>query len=343
MNSPERIIQEGVSLKSFNTFGIDVKADFLSEIRSAVQLRHLLQEEQWKTKELLILGGGSNVLFTGDVHALVLLNRIDGIEKLREDDHHVWVKAGAGVVWHELVMWCVERGWGGVENLSLIPGSVGAGPMQNIGAYGVELKDVFYELEAMKLDDLSVHTFSNADCRFGYRESVFKRELRNKFFILSVTFKLSKTAEIRTSYGAITAELQRMGVEQPGIREVSNAVISIRRSKLPDPAKLGNAGSFFKNPEIEEKLFDRLKQQHPNVVGYPTTPGRVKLAAGWLIEQCGWKGKVVGHTGSHKDQALVLVNYGGATGNEIWQLAIDIKNSVKEKFGVDIEPEVNVY
>lgn len=343
MNDTLPLVQQHVSLKPYNTFGLEVKADYLAEIHGLAAVRNLLSETVWKEQPQLILGGGSNVLFTGDVHALVLLNRIGGIEKLREDDQYVWVKAGAGVVWHELVMWCIERGWGGVENLSLIPGSVGAGPMQNIGAYGVELKDVFYELEAMKLDDLSVQTFSNADCRFGYRESVFKRELRNKFFILSVTFKLSKSAEIKTSYGAISAELQRMGVQHPGIRDVSNAVIHIRSSKLPDPAKLGNAGSFFKNPETDEKQFDLLKRQYPNVVGYPTTPGRVKLAAGWLIEQCGWKGKVVGHTGSHKDQALVLVNYGGATGNEIWQLAIDIKNSVKEKFGVDIEPEVNVY
>jgi UDP-N-acetylmuramate dehydrogenase len=240
-------------------------------------------------------------------------------------------------------MWCIERGWGGIENLSLIPGSVGAGPMQNIGAYGVELKDVFYELEAMKLDDLTVHTFSNAACRFGYRESVFKRELRNKFFIISVTFKLSKSAQLNTSYGAISTELQRMGVQEPGIRDVSNAVINIRRSKLPDPTLLGNAGSFFKNPEVDEQVFSALKAAYPNVVGYPTSPGRVKLAAGWLIEQCGWKGRVVGHTGSHKDQALVLVNYGGATGKEIWQLALDIKASVLEKFGVNIEPEVNVY
>lgn len=343
MNDVFPPVKEQVSLKSYNTFGLDVKADFLVEINAPAAVRNLLAESKWKNRELLILGGGSNVLFTGDVHRLVILNRIEGMEKLREDDHHVWVKAGAGVVWHELVMWCVERGWGGVENLSLIPGSVGAGPMQNIGAYGVELKDVFYELEAMKLDDLSVHTFSNTECRFGYRESVFKRELRNQFFIISVTFRLQKFAQLNTSYGAISTELQRMGVSQPGIRDVSNAVINIRRSKLPDPVVLGNAGSFFKNPEIDQEQFDKLKEVFPNVVGYPTSPGRMKLAAGWLIEQCGWKGKVVGHTGSHKDQALVLVNYGGASGNEIWKLAIDIKTSVREKFGVEIEPEVNVY
>jgi UDP-N-acetylmuramate dehydrogenase len=336
-------VRQHISLKPFNTFGLDVKAENFTEVASVEEIQTFLNEPLWREQELLILGGGSNVLFTKDVQGVVMLNRIGGIGIVREDEAAVWVKAGAGVVWHELVMWCIERGWGGIENLSLIPGSVGAGPMQNIGAYGVELKDVFYELEAMKLDDLTVHTFSNAACRFGYRESVFKRELRNKFFIISVTFKLSKSAQLNTSYGAISAELQRMGVQEPGIRDVSNAVINIRRSKLPDPTLLGNAGSFFKNPEVDEQVFSALKATYPNVVGYPTSPGRVKLAAGWLIEQCGWKGRVVGHTGSHKDQALVLVNYGGATGKEIWQLALDIKSSVLEKFGVNIEPEVNVY
>ena len=336
-------VKEQVSLKPYNTFGLDVKADFLAEIQSINEAVQLLRDEHWKSRPLLILGGGSNVLFTRDVHSLVLLNRIDGIEKIREDEHHVWVKAGAGVVWHDLVMWCIAQGWGGMENLSLIPGSVGAGPMQNIGAYGVELKDIFHELEALKLDDLTIHTFGNADCKFGYRESVFKRDLRNRFFITSVTFKLSKHPVVNTTYGAIAAELQKMGVSTAGIKEVSQAVINIRRSKLPDPKELGNAGSFFKNPEISEQQFNTLKQVYPNVVGYPTTVGRVKLAAGWLIEQCGFKGKKVGHTGSHKDQALVLVNYGGASGNEIWQLALDIKTTVRAKFGVDIEPEVNVY
>lgn len=336
-------VRQHISLKPFNTFGLDVKAENFTEVASVEEIQTFLNEPLWREQELLILGGGSNVLFTKDVQGVVMLNRIGGIGIVREDEAAVWVKAGAGVVWHELVMWCIERGWGGIENLSLIPGSVGAGPMQNIGAYGVELKDVFYELEAMKLDDLTVHTFSNAACRFGYRESVFKRELRNKFFIISVTFKLSKSVQLNTSYGAISAELQRMGVQEPGIRDVSNAVINIRRSKLPDPTLLGNAGSFFKNPEVDEQVFSALKATYPNVVGYPTSPGRVKLAAGWLIEQCGWKGRVVGHTGSHKDQALVLVNYGGATGKEIWQLALDIKASVLEKFGVNIEPEVNVY
>lgn len=337
------IVQQHISLKHYNTFGLDVTADYFTEIHQPGDLRELLRDSEWKSKSLLILGGGSNILFTRDVPALVVLNSIGGMEKIREDERHVWVRSGAGVVWHSFVMWCIQQGWGGVENLSLIPGSVGAGPMQNIGAYGVELKDTFYELEAMKLDDLTMHTFSNADCDFGYRESVFKRALKNKFLITSVTFRLNKQPELNISYGAITAELARAGVTHPGIKEVSEAVIRIRQSKLPDPAVLGNAGSFFKNPEVAESLFLQIRESHPGVVGYATTPGRVKLAAGWLIEQCGWKGKKVGHTGSHKDQALVLVNYGGASGSEIWQLAQEIKASVRQKFGVDIEPEVNVY
>jgi UDP-N-acetylmuramate dehydrogenase len=336
-------VQQHASLKSYNTFGLDVKADFLVRISAINDIRAVLNDETLKHQDRLILGGGSNILFTRNVKGVVLLNRMEGIEIVREENDQVWVKAGAGVVWHDLVMWCIEQGLGGMENLSLIPGSVGAGPMQNIGAYGVELKDVFFELEAMHLDTMEMQKFSSDDCKFGYRESVFKHELRNRFFITSVTFRLTRNPVLNTSYGAITTELQKMNVTAPGIREVSNAVINIRRSKLPDPILLGNAGSFFKNPEVEQVVFDQLKDNYPNVVGYPTIPGKVKLAAGWLIEQCGWKGKVVGHTGSHKDQALVLVNYGGASGKEVYELALAIRDSVLMKFGVRIDPEVNVY
>ena len=331
------------SLKPYNTFGIDVKADFLTTIQTIDDLEVVLRDEKLKHLDKLILGGGSNILLTRNFNGLVLLNRISGIRNLREDDEFVWVKAGAGVVWQEFVMWAIDHGYGGVENLSLIPGSVGAGPMQNIGAYGVELKDVFHELEAFNLETLETATFNAEQCKFGYRESVFKHELKNRFFICSVTFKLNKNPILNTSYGAIQQELERMGVKNPGVRDVSNAVINIRKSKLPDPAVLGNSGSFFKNPEVEVELLEKIKISFPNVVAYPTTPGKVKLAAGWLIEQCGWKGKVVGHTGSHKDQALVLVNYGGASGAEIYELALKIRDSVIEKFGVRIDPEVNVY
>lgn len=336
-------VEKNISLKPYNTFGIDVKAKYLLSIDNTENLREALTDDHLKHQDRLILGGGSNILFTRDVDGLVLLNRISGIEIIRQDDQRVWVRAGAGETWHDLVMWSIEQGLGGMENLSLIPGSVGAGPMQNIGAYGVELKDSFYELEALQLDTMEIRKFSAADCKFGYRESVFKHELKNRFFITHVTFCLSRNPQLNTSYGAIAQELQQMGITVPGVRDVSNAVINIRRSKLPDPKVLGNAGSFFKNPEVDQQVFDQLKAAHPNVVGYPTIPGKVKLAAGWLIEQCGWKGKVVGHTGSHKDQALVLVNYGEATGKEIYELALQIRDSVIEKFGVRIDPEVNVY
>lgn len=335
--------QENISLKLYNTFGIDVNAESLFTIESIHDLSQVLQDETLKKKSKLILGGGSNVLFTQSVNGIVLLNRIKGIEIFKEDEESVFVKVGAGEVWHEFVMWSVEKGYGGIENLSLIPGSVGAGPMQNIGAYGVELKDCFYELEAMNLQNLEIKKFSSSDCKFGYRESVFKNELKNQYFITSVSFRLSKHPKLNVSYGAITQELEKLGVVNPSVKDVSKAVINIRQSKLPDPKVLGNSGSFFKNPEVNKEQYESVKHSYPNVVAYPTSNGNMKLAAGWLIEQCGWKGKVVGHTGSHKDQALVLVNYGGATGSEVYQLALDIKRSVFEKFGVEINPEVNIY
>ncbi len=335
-------LEKHASLLPYNTFGIDVQAELLAQIGSMEDLRTALSDESLRHHERLILGGGSNVLFTRNFGGLVLLNRLKGISVVKEDENHVWVKAGAGEVWHDLVSWTVEQGWGGMENMSLIPGSVGAGPMQNIGAYGIELKDVFHDLEALQLDTLETEHFNAGACRFGYRESVFKHELKNKYFITSVTFRLNKQPILNTSYGAIAQELGKLGITNPGVKDVSEAVIRIRRSKLPDPAVLGNAGSFFKNPEVDQETADRIRSEYPALVSYPTTPGRVKLAAGWLIEQCGWKGKVVGHTGAHKDQALVLVNYGGATGNEVYQLAMEIRESVFERFGVRIDPEVNL-
>jgi UDP-N-acetylmuramate dehydrogenase len=337
------IKKENSSLQPYNTFGIAVNSDALLIIETVDELREALQDESLKNQSKLILGGGSNILFTQAVKGVVLLNQLKGIEIFKEDETTVYVKVGAGEVWHQLVMWAVEKGFGGIENLSLIPGSVGAGPMQNIGAYGVELKDSFYELEAMNLSTLEIQKFSAADCKFGYRESVFKNELKNQFFITSVSFQLSKNPQLNTSYGAISQELASRGIISPTVKDVSDAVISIRQSKLPDPKILGNSGSFFKNPEITKEHFEKLQQQHPNVVAYSTSTGNMKLAAGWMIEQCGWKGKVVGNTGSHKDQALVLVNYGGATGSEVYQLALDIKKSVFEKFGVEINTEVNIY
>jgi UDP-N-acetylmuramate dehydrogenase len=335
-------IQRHQSLKPYNTFGIDVKSDFFAEVQSVIELKSILSDTDFRTKPLLILGGGSNVLFTSDFHGLVILNRIKGIDVTGEDDHHVWIKAASGEVWHDLVMFTIQRGWGGLENLSLIPGSVGASPMQNIGAYGVEIKDSFFELEALDLETLELIKFNYQDCEFGYRESVFKHKFRNRYFITSVTFRLSKIPVLNTSYGAIRLELESKGISDPGVKDVSDAVIAIRRSKLPDPAVLGNAGSFFKNPEISAKQYQQIKSAHSGLVAYELADGNFKLAAGWLIEQCGWKGKRIGETGSHKDQSLVLVNYGNARGKEIQELAIRIRESVYEKFGVWINPEVNI-
>jgi len=331
-----------VSLRPFNTFGIDVTAKAMAQVTTMDALQEVLEHHRRTKEELLILGGGSNILFTRNVDGLVLVNELEGIDIVHENEESVIVKAGAGVVWHDLVIHCVAQGWGGIENLSLIPGKVGAGPMQNIGAYGVELREVFMELEAIHINSGERQVLSNADCRFGYRESVFKRDLRGQHVITSVTLRLSKQPNLNTSYGAISQELEQMGVHQPSVADVSRAVINIRRSKLPDPAELGNAGSFFKNPVVAEDVAQQLRYSHPDLPSYPADGG-VKLAAGWLIEKCGWKGKVVGNTGSHRDQALVLVNYGNATGQEIFQLSEKIMQSVRDTFGVELEREVNVY
>lgn len=330
------------SLKPYNTFGIDVKAKYFTEIHSIDELKEALSDKEHRSEGLLILGGGSNVLFTADYNGLVIRNCLKGIDIIEKNKENVFVKVASGEVWHDFVMFCVDHGYSGVENLSLIPGSVGASPMQNIGAYGVEIKDTFYSLDAVDVNTLETVTFNHSDCHFGYRESVFKHEFRNRYFITSVTFKLNLHPVLNTTYGAINQELEKQNITSPGIRDVSNAVIHIRRSKLPDPAILGNAGSFFKNPEITPDEYQRIKELFPNVVAYPLSDGNYKLAAGWLIEQCGWKGKRVGNTGSHKDQALVLVNYGQAKGNEIQELAFEIRKSVHDKFGVWINPEVNV-
>jgi UDP-N-acetylmuramate dehydrogenase len=335
-------IKKNQSLKSYNTFGLDVNADLFLDVFSVNEVRLVLSQDEFRHRNHMFLGGGSNVLFTTNYEGLIIHNCLKGIDVISENSEHVFVKVASGVIWHDFVLFAIQNNWGGVENLSLIPGSVGAGPMQNIGAYGVELKDTFHELEALHLGTMELKTFSKEECKFGYRESVFKNTFKNQYFISSVTFKLNKNPILNTSYGAISIELGKLGITNPTIKEVSDAVIRIRQSKLPDPKVLGNSGSFFKNPEIEEDQFESLKAEFPTIVGYPTTPGKVKLAAGWLIEQCGWKGKVVGHCGSHKDQALVLVNYGGARGKEIYELALTIRQSVKDRFGVYIEPEVNI-
>jgi UDP-N-acetylmuramate dehydrogenase len=339
-------IQKNISLKQYNTFGIEVKAAQFAVFKSADEVAALIDFNGHKIANskppTLILGGGSNILFTQNFNGLVLKNEIAGIEKVKEDDKHVYIKAGAGVNWHQLVMHVIENNWAGLENLSLIPGNVGASPMQNIGAYGVEIKDVFYELEAIHINDKKLVTFNAGDCEFGYRESVFKRKHKNEFIITSVTYRLNKQPAFNTSYGAIEQELERMGIKVLSIKAISQAVINIRSSKLPNPAEIGNAGSFFKNPEVDKFHFKQLQTTYPAIVGYDLPNGNVKLAAGWLIEQCGWKGYRDGDAGCHSRQALVLVNYATATGEQILELSNKIINSVKEKFEVALEREVNV-
>lgn len=331
--------QENIPLTGMNTFRVAARARYFTVFSSLDMLRELPALEN----PLLILGGGSNVLFTRDFDGYVLKNEIRGIELLHEDPEYVYVKVGAGENWHQWVLNAIEKGWGGLENLSLIPGNVGAAPMQNIGAYGVELQDVFWDLEAYHLKDRTTVTFTPNDCAFGYRESVFKGRYKDQFVILNVTFRLRKNPVYHTSYGAIRQELEAMGVQELSLKAVSDAVIRIRQTKLPDPAEVGSAGSFFKNPVIPAATYEQLKSAFAEIPGYPQGEGGVKVPAGWLIEQCGWKGFRNGDAGCYPHQALVLVNYGTATGQEIQALSESIRDSVQSRFGVDLEREVNVY
>lgn len=339
-------IRDNFSLRTYNSFGVDAIARHFASFEDTESLEDLLsviQQSPLHEQEKLILGGGSNILFTHDFNGWVLKNEILGIEELHEDNEFVYVRAGAGENWHEFTRYCIEKGWAGLENLSLIPGNVGAAPMQNIGAYGVELDNVFWDLEAYHLNDKAVHTFTLQDCEFGYRDSIFKNKYRNQFVILNVTFRLHKHPVFHTSYGAITQELEKMGVKELSVKAISQAVINIRRSKLPDPTDIGNAGSFFKNPVIPKSQFTELKIMFPEMVGYTLPDDQVKLAAGWLIESCGWKGFRKGNVGCHDVQALVLVNYGNATGAEVFEFSKEILASVEFKFGVLLEREVNIY
>jgi UDP-N-acetylmuramate dehydrogenase len=333
-------IQQNVSLKNFNTFGIDAKAKYFVEIGTADELTELFLDPQWQQTERLVLGGGSNMLFVRDFDGLVIRMNIRGIAH-RIDHDIVHVEVGAGEVWNDLVNFCVAREYAGLENLSLIPGSVGASPIQNIGAYGVEVKDVMESCQAFEIATCAMKTFIKADCRFGYRDSIFKNELKGKYIITSVKFRLSLVADVKLHYGAIKEELEKRGITLPTIKDVSQVVSHIRVSKLPDPSTIGNAGSFFKNPVISQAEFEKVYSRHPDMVHYPAGD-EVKLAAGWLIEQCGWKGKVVGNTGTWKNQALVLVNHGGATGEEVYSFSSQIIDSVYTKFGVMLEREVNI-
>jgi len=336
-------IQENISLKKYNTFGMDVSARYFYAFSTVDQMQEIGASDTFKHYPVLVLGGGSNMLLTTNFEGLVIKNEIPDIELIVEDADHYFVKVGAGVDWHEFVLYCLERNYAGVENLALIPGKVGASPMQNIGAYGVEMKDVFHSLEAINVEDLNLVTFYNADCEFGYRESIFKNKCKNQFVITSVTFKLNKIPVYKTAYGAIEDALHEMNVDTLSIQHIAQAVMHIRNSKLPNPNVIGNAGSFFKNPEIETIQFESMKKYFPNINGYPTDSGKMKIAAGWLIEQAGWKGYRNGDAGCHDKQALVLVNHGNATGTEIFELSENIISSVHDKFGIFLHREVNIY
>ncbi len=333
-------LKQNISLKNLNTFGIAAKAEQFVAVRSVDELWEVLATNPYPVQ---ILGGGSNILLTGDVPGLLIKNEIGGIRIEAEDENSAIVFAGGGVNWHSLVLWAIEHDLGGIENLSLIPGCAGAAPIQNIGAYGVELKDVFYRLEAVELATGAIKVFNHKDCRFGYRDSVFKNELKGKYCITGISLRLSKKHQLNTSYGDIQRTLAAANIEPPTIRDVSNAVIHIRQSKLPDPAEIGNAGSFFKNPEIGMAQFQELQNRYPDIVHYELPDGMVKIPAGWLIEQSGWKGQRFGDAGCHAKQALVLVNYGGASGAELLELAHKIQASVKEKYGITLSPEVNIW
>ncbi len=334
------MFQKNISLKPYNTFGIEAYAESFVSVTSLDQLQKITE----KHKDVFILSGGSNVLITKNIRQPVLHLNMQGksIQKNKEENI-VFVKAMAGENWHEFVLWTLENNFGGLENLSLIPGNVGTSPMQNIGAYGIEIKDVFHKLEALEIATGEIRTFYKNDCNFGYRESVFKNIFKGKYLIINVTFQLTKNIhKLNTSYGAIQTELERNNIKNPSIKDVSNAIISIRESKLPDPKEIGNSGSFFKNPVVSIDQFKDLEKEYPNMPYYKVSDKTIKIPAGWLIEQCGFKGKRFGDAGVHQDQALVLVNYGNATGNEILDMANNILKTVSNKFRIDLEIEVNI-
>ncbi|HNW97836.1 MAG TPA: UDP-N-acetylmuramate dehydrogenase [Bacteroidales bacterium] len=336
------IILENVSLKPYNTFGIDAEARAFAELNTLQDIQTFLNTARYKSRQKLILGGGSNILFTNDFNGVVVKINTKGIIKVKESEQNIWLNVQSGVVWNDFVNYCIENNFGGIENLALIPGNVGSCPIQNIGAYGVEVKDCIESVEVIDIKSLQMYEIPNKDCKFGYRSSIFKNELKGKIIILSVTFKLTKQHHLHLEYGAIREELSRTGISQPTLKNIAEAVCNIRNCKLPDPKDIGNSGSFFKNPSITGKEFLKLKSSYPAIPSYSQTDGTYKIPAGWLIEQCGWKGYREGDAGVHEKQALVLVNYGNASGNDILQLAKKIQTSVKEKFSIELEIEVNI-
>jgi UDP-N-acetylmuramate dehydrogenase len=335
-------IAENFSLKNFNTFGIDAKAKAFVEINSEDEILELLSARELKGYRKFVLGGGSNVLLTKDYDGLVIKNSIQGIEILKEDGQSAVIEAGAGENWNDLVIYCVERNFGGIENLTLIPGKVGAAPIQNIGAYGEDLSESFISLEGIDIDSASRRIFTKDECEFGYRKSVFKNALKNKIIITKVVLRLSKNPVVKTEYGNVKIELEKTGKSEFTIKDLSEVITKIRREKLPDPAVIGNAGSFFKNPSVDSKEFDLLKENYPDLKGYPADNSKIKIPAAWLIEKAGWKGKRKGNTGTHIKHSLVLVNYGNATGEEVLHFAKEIKKSIYETFGIILEEEVNI-
>ncbi len=337
------LIKENVSLKPYNTFGVEAIAKYFAVASNQDEVREILNWTKENNQKILLLSGGSNMLIVNDWDGLALKIEMHGIEIVESNEDEAIVKVNSAEVWNDFVQWCIERDLGGLENLSLIPGRAGTAPIQNIGAYGVEIKDTMTELTALEIATGQLRTFTNEQCKFGYRDSVFKNELKGQYLILDVSFKLTKkNHKLHTEYGAIRNELAQMGIENPTIKDVAQAVIKIRQSKLPDPKKIGNSGSFFKNPIIDQKLFNELKLKFPEIVGYPSGDDKVKVAAGWLIENAGWKGKRFGDAGVHKDQALVLVNHGKATGKEIYDLSEKIIQDIFEKYNIQLEREVNV-
>lgn len=328
-----------ISLKPYNTFGIEAFAKAFVSIESVTQLVDFLRGNQ---EEIFVLGGGSNLLLTKDIDATILYNQIKGKEIVKETEDDIIIKVGGGEIWHDFVLWAIDHGYGGIENMSLIPGTVGAAPIQNIGAYGVELKDIFYSLDAIYFENSETYVFSKEECQFGYRDSFFKHEGKGKFFITYVSFRLSKKPKVNINYGDIKQVLKANQIDKPTIKDVSDAVIQIRQAKLPNPAEIGNSGSFFKNPEIQQVDFERLIDRFPDMPHYPLGNGLVKIPAGWLIEKAGWKGKRFGDAGCHAKQALVLVNYGNAAGIEILALSRAIQQDIDEIFQIKLQAEVNV-
>jgi UDP-N-acetylmuramate dehydrogenase len=334
-------LKNNYPLKNLNTFGVDAFAKYFAEVKSINDLSDIFQNRDISNNKVFVLGGGSNTLFVDNYEGLVIHNFFKGISIEEEDSETIVLKAGAGEIWNDVVKFCVKRNLGGIENMTFIPGSVGAAPIQNIGAYGQELKDTFYSLDAYEISTGLLKTFIKDDCRFAYRDSVFKNDLKNKFVITSIKLKLNKRPDLNLEYKGLKEELESSGIKHPGIREISYAVEKIRRSKLPLPSELGNAGSFFKNPVIEKDKFEKLKMKHNDLSGNVVNDGKIKISAGWLIERSGWKEKRTGDVGTFPKHALIIVNYGNAKGNDIYSFAKEIKNSVENEFGISLEFEVN--